>query len=145
MALKKIGREPTSDRVKDEKRNVQVTGHIYAFKKESDNDYHVILGNAPDAATAQFLNVEVSGIPVGGTMANRSTLVGVRKEFKDAFGLGPNGPAGYTRLDPPVPVRISGSLFWDVDHAPGVVGPTGLRPKTAWEIHPVSQIEFLDP
>jgi hypothetical protein len=24
----------------------------------------------------------------------------------------------------------------------GVVGPTGMRPKTAWEIHPVTRIEF---
>jgi len=33
-----------------------------------------------------------------------------------------------------------------VDHAAGVVGPQGMRPSTAWEIHPVTKIEFeIDP
>jgi hypothetical protein len=39
-------------------------------------------------------------------------------------------------------VKVTGSLFFDVDHKAGSVGPTGMRPKTAWEIHPVSDIQF---
>ncbi|MDB5307555.1 MAG: hypothetical protein JWO38_1757 [Gemmataceae bacterium] len=134
----------TSDtRAAAETRNVRVTGFIHAFKKEGDNDYHVILGDGAGAEPAVFLNVEVSGIPVGGTAANRKRLVAVRDQFKQAFNLGATGPAGYKRPDEPVPVRITGSLFWDVDHKPGAVGPSDLKPKTAWEIHPVSEIEFL--
>lgn len=139
------GLTPSSaTRVPAEKRNVKVTGFIHAFKKESDNDYHVILGDGPDAEPA-FMNVEVSGIPVGGTTQNRTQLATVRNVFKTALQTGETGPAGYKKPHDPIPVRVTGSLFWDVDHPAGVVGPTGMRPKTAWEIHPVSEIEFLDP
>jgi hypothetical protein len=89
------------------------------------------------------LNVEVSGIPVGGTNANRKRLIEVRDQFQQAFSLGATGPKGYKRPHEPIPVRITGSLFWDVDHAPGAVGPDDLKPGTSWEIHPVSAIEFL--
>jgi hypothetical protein len=134
----------TDKRVDAEKRNVRVTGFIYAFKKEGDHDYHVILGDGLDAESAAFLNVEVSGIPVGGTNANRKQLIQVRDQFKEAFNLGPTGPDLYKRPHEPIPVRITGSLFWDIDHKPGVVGPDKLKPKTSWEIHPVTTIEFLD-
>src|SRR6266851_6526455 len=60
----------TDTRVAAEKRNVRVNGFIHAFKKEGDNDYHVILGDGSNAENPVYLNVEVSGIPVGGTNAN---------------------------------------------------------------------------
>jgi hypothetical protein len=41
----------TDTRVTAEKRNVRVIGFIHAFKKEGDNDYHVILGDGLDAGT----------------------------------------------------------------------------------------------
>lgn len=126
-----------------EKRQVRVTGFIHAFKKEGDNDYHIILGDGPDAESAVYLNVEVSGIPVGGTNANRQRLIAVRNQFKETFNLGATGPNRYKRPHEPIPVRITGSLFWDVDHPPGAVGPDDMKPKTSWEIHPVSTIEFL--
>jgi hypothetical protein len=134
----------TETRVKEENRNVRVTGFIYAFKKEGDNDYHVILGDAPDIANPLYLNVEVSGIPVGGTNANRQRLISVRQVFKETLSLGTSGPNSYKRPHPPIPVRVTGSLFWDVDHKPGAVGPDDFKPKTSWEIHPVSEIEFLE-
>jgi hypothetical protein len=38
----------------------------------------------------------------------------------------------------PVPVSVTGSLFWDGEHRfPNNVGPEGLRPTKAWEIHPI--------
>jgi hypothetical protein len=134
----------TNTRVDAERRKVRVTGFIYAFKKESDHDYHVILGDGPDADVPVYMNVEVSGIPVGGTKANRDQLIAVRNQFKEAFDLGASGPSRYLRPDQPIPVRITGSLFWDVDHPPGAVGPEDLKPQTSWEVHPVSAIEFLD-
>jgi hypothetical protein len=134
----------TDTRVDAEKRNVHVKGFIHAFKKEGDNDYHVILGDGPDANNGVFLNVEVSGIPVGGTNANRNRLIQVRELFKNTLHLGATGPNGYKRPHEPIPVEITGSLFWDVDHKPGKVGPSDMAPKTSWEIHPVSEIKFLD-
>ena len=55
----------------------------------------------------------------------------------------PHAEKRYVKFDPPIPVRVTGSLFWDIEHPPpNTVGPTDRRPKTAWEIHPVTKIEF---
>jgi hypothetical protein len=136
-----ISMDADSDRVEKEKRNVSVRGFIYAVKFEDDHDYHVILGLSPDAAQKVFLNVEVSGLPLGGS--HRARLKDARTAFKDFFKEhGDHFGSSYKKFHPPIPVRIEGSLFFDVDHPAGVVGPTGMRPKTAWEIHPVTKIEF---
>ena len=139
----RIGKGPAVNRVAQEKWNVQVKAYVYAFRKESDNDYHVIIGDAPDAPEPKYLNAEVSGIPTGGTDANRAKLWAVRRAFKEAFQLEDEGPDSYHRPDTPVPVRITGSLFWDSEHEPPhTVGPKDFSPGTAWEIHPISAIEF---
>jgi hypothetical protein len=140
-----ISKDATSNRVTQEKRNVSVSGFIYAFKFETDNDFHVILGMDPDSGIEAYVNVEISGLPQGGP--NRAPLKTVRTAFKDFFTAQHTGfSSTYKKFDPPIPVRIQGSLFFDVDHKAGVVGPTGMRPTTAWEIHPVTKIEFeIDP
>jgi len=147
MASLGISHAPDSKRVKQELFNVTVRAWIYAFKKETnDNDYHVIIGDAPGTPNAHYFNAEVSGIPVPGTDANRNTLWDVRRSFQKNFELGASGPANYFPPAPPVPVRITGSLFWDVEHSPPkpLVGPGKFKPTLAWEIHPISHIEFLE-
>jgi hypothetical protein len=140
-----IGKGVNVNRVEQEKWNVTVKAYLYTFRKEDDNDYHVIIGDAPGTPGRKFLNVEVSGIPEIGTDENRNQLWNVRKAFREAFELGGEGPDRYDPLHEPVPVLITGSLFWDVEHPPPrTVGPTFASPRTAWEIHPVSRIEFLD-
>ena len=135
-----ISKSATSGRVSEEEQNVVVeAGFIYAVAKEADNDYHIILGTAPGAA-AQFINVEVSGLPKSG--ASRVPLKQVRDKFQNHFGAAITGSGYHKWVGDPVPVRVTGSLFYDIDHPPGAVGPTGLKPTTAWEIHPVTDIEF---
>ncbi|MDB6065486.1 MAG: hypothetical protein JWR26_1694 [Pedosphaera sp.] len=135
-----ISKSATSGRVSEEEHNVVVTsGFIYAIAKESDNDYHIILGTAP-GGTPQFMNVEVSGLPSTG--AFRAPLKQVRDKFQSFFGTAIAGSGYHKMVGDPVPVRVTGSLFYDIDHAPGAVGPTGLKPTTAWEIHPVTDIVF---
>ncbi len=139
---------PNSNRVEQEKKNVVVTTFIYAYSKENDNDYHVIIGDPPTVPVAnrKYMNVEISGIPVGGTNDNRMQLWAVRDVFRAKYQLGVNGPNSYVRPNPPTPVRITGSLFYDIDHPPPhFVGPQSHKPKTAWEIHPISKLEFLPP
>jgi hypothetical protein len=144
MLDKHLPHMPTTDRVAEEMHNVTVQAHIYAFKKESDNDYHVILGDPPGTANPHYFNAEVSGIPIAGTDANRATLWQVRKAFQQSFELGTSGPASYFRVHPPAPVRVTGSIFWDVDHEHELVGPADFKPTSAWEIHPISALEFLE-
>jgi hypothetical protein len=135
-----ISKDPGSGRVVEEQRNVKVDGWVHFAKKEADNDYHVILGTSEEVDHAQFMNVEVSGLPPEDSNAF-SRLKAARVTFEGTFLNAIHDGGGYTQFDP-VHVRITGSLFHDVDHAPGAVGPNNFRPETAWEIHPVTNIEF---
>jgi hypothetical protein len=49
---------------------------------------------------------------------------------------------GYKKFAPPIAVILEGSVFFDVDHPAGAVGPAGLKPSSAWEIHPLTDIIF---
>jgi hypothetical protein len=133
-----IAKTATSDRVTEEQHNVVVMAFLYASSKEADNDFHCVIGTA-EGQSQQFLNVEVSGLPVNGS--SRTQLEAVRNQFKTFFGANLPGQS-YHKFDPPIPVRVSGSIFFDIDHKAGEVGPVGLKPKTAWEIHPVTDMEF---
>ncbi len=88
--------------------------------------------------------MEISGLPLSGP--NREKLRAPRDAFKDfariSYGSGSFDKAGYLRFDRPTPVTITGSLFYDIDHQPGVVGPVGWRPRTTWEVHPITEIVF---
>jgi hypothetical protein len=133
-----ISKAPDSQRVAAEQRNVAVPAFIYAAAKERDNDFHVILGGPDALNTGNFMNAEVSGLPTG---PFRQKLTAPRQAFKDHFGDNVPGRS-YDIYDPPISVTVTGSLFFDVDHAAGVVGPDGYKPQTAWEIHPISSITF---
>jgi hypothetical protein len=85
------------------------------------------------------MTAEVSGLPESG--ADRPRLLAARTQFQDFFAAQPIG-TNYRRFSPPIQVMVSESLFFDVDHPSGAVGPVGLKPATAWEIHPVTAIIF---
>lgn len=130
-----------SARLKQEDKNVTVTAcWIYAVKHEKDNDFHVILGSARTAGASDFMNAEICGIPTTGPWI--LTLEQVRQVFVSLLGLSTIQKAykGVEKINPPLRVKVAGSLFYDVDHKPGAVGPAGLKPKTSWEIHPITII-----
>ncbi len=130
-----------SPRVKEEDQNVTVAScWIFAVKHESDHDFHVILGSASTAAASAFLNAEICGIPKTGPSIQ--ALSQVRQVFVSLVGLNTirNAYQGFVKITPPLRVKVAGSLFYDVDHKPGAVGPPGLKPKTSWEIHPITVI-----
>jgi hypothetical protein len=133
----RITKAANNKRVPAENHNVQVRALLYASSRERDNDFHLILGTSDAAQTGDFINAEVSGLPTTG--AFRAPLKQVRDDFKSFFGANLPGRS-YDIYDRPIPVIVSGSLFWDIDHAPGVVGPPGYRPQTSWEIHPITHI-----
>jgi hypothetical protein len=133
-----ITRAADSERVDPEQRNVHVSAFLYATKRETDHDYHLILGSQPSAASSQFMTAEVSGLPTEG---DRAKLTIPRQAFENHFASQPIG-SNYRKFDPPIPVDITGSLFFDVDHLPGEVGPDGMKPRTSWEIHPITKIAF---
>ena len=143
-----LSEAPDCDRSPEESHKITIEGWVILATKETDNDFHMIVSTVPDPGDPAdgwlLMDAEVSGLPPDGT-AGRAQLVSARKQFRDYFV--PTVPdatgRGYVALTP-VHVRLTGSMFFDMDHKPGVVGPKNFKPATSWEIHPVTDLEVLD-
>jgi hypothetical protein len=142
-----IGTGATSDRVKEEKRNVHVSAFIYAASREADNDFHLIIGRDPNATPEMYMTMELSGLPPT-SRASFKKLKAARDAFKKFYddNLGGILPGiGYDFPDPPIPVDIDGSLFFDMSHASGSrPGPKSLKSRmpVVWEVHPITKMVF---
>ena len=137
-----ISTDRNNNRVDEEKRNIRVRAFLYAASLENDRDYHLIVGRDPSKA-ATYMTVEISGLPPSNSR-HFEKLNEARSAYFEFFGDGLPGTS-YDHYDPPIPVEIEGSLFFDFSHAEGSrPGPSKLRPKmpVVWEIHPVSKIVF---
>lgn len=131
---------PNSIRVRQERLNVTVPAELFAASREEDRDYHLIIGD-PGCQSAQcFLNVEISGLPE--SLHERAYLSGPRAQFEIFMGESLPGTR-YDHYEPPIPVVVSGSVFFDTAHRNGGVGPRCCRSGTAWEIHPITEIQFI--
>jgi hypothetical protein len=131
----------TSNRVAEERRNVQVTGFLYAASREKDNDFHLIIGLDTAGHPEVYMTMEVSGLPPAQNASFKS-LSAARTAFQKFFGAHVPQMA-YDFYHPPIPVVIEGSLFFDMDHAIGPhPGPPSLKSRmpTIWEVHPVTAI-----
>ena len=129
-------------RYPEEQRNVTVDAYLWYVRKEGDNDFHLILGSSDGSAAGQatrYMTAEVSGLPAADS-ADVDTLRQVRAQLAALIG-GSAGSLRYEALTPPTAIRVTGSLFFDGDHRTGEVGPTGHKPQTLWEIHPVSDLQ----
>jgi hypothetical protein len=143
MAALKIPKGATSGRVAQEERNVRLKTFLYAASREDDNDFHLILGRAPGASPEVYLTMELSGLPAKNA-ASFARLKAARDAYKAFFGSELPGTS-YDFYDPPIPVTVEGSLFWDASHATGTrPGPQSLKSRmpVVWEVHPISKIEF---
>ena len=90
------------------------------------------------------MTAEISGLPIGGRF--REELSRPREQWISQFGKEPP-TSDYKVYDDPIPVRIKGSLFFDIQHRPferNSPGTGDLKPHRVWEIHPVTAIEFLE-
>jgi hypothetical protein len=136
-----IGVGATSDRVNEEKRNVGVTAFLYAASRESDNDFHLIVGRNPAEAQETYMTMEVSGLPPT-TSAAFNTLKAARDSFQGFF-KSQLPQLAYDFYHPPIPVVVEGSIFFDMSHSSGQrPGPPSLKSRmpTIWEVHPVTAI-----
>jgi hypothetical protein len=133
-----------SDRVKQEKRNIRLTGFLFAASAEADNDFHLIVGLNPNAAQEMYMTMEVSGLPQPGSPAF-GPLNAARTAYKQFFGTKNLPGAGYHFYQPPIPVQIDGSLFFDATHSTGQApGPPSLKSRmpTIFEVHPITKIKL---
>jgi hypothetical protein len=124
-------------RIDQEQRNVTVKAWLYWVGSQSDNDYHCILGDTSELSSQTvFLNAEVSGLPKA--KSSQQAFGKLRDNLRQLIATAPNKNGAFVV---PVPVRITGSLLWDGEHRnPNNVGPkkpVDIRPKKAWEIHPI--------
>jgi len=143
MVALKIKTTATSDRVAQEKRNVRGKVFLYAASREDDSDFHLILGRDPNSSPEVYMTMELSGLPPA-SKPSFAKLKAARDAFKAFFG-GDLPGLSYDFYDPPIPVRIEGSLFWDASHAKGTrPGPKSLKSRmpVVWEVHPISKITF---
>jgi hypothetical protein len=134
----------TSDRVAPEKRNIHVTAFLYAASREADNDFHLIIGRDPSASQEMYMTMELSGLPASDSAAFPA-LNAARSAYKSFFGAAKLPGAGYNFYQPPIPVVIDGSLFFDATHSTGQApGPPSLKSRmpTIWEVHPISNIKL---
>lgn len=139
----KISTTATSNRVTEEKRNIRVKAWLYAASREDDNDYHLILGRDPKKSPEVYMTMELSGLP-GANAASFDKLKAARDAYKAFFATDMPGLT-YDFYDPPIPVRVEGSLFWDASHAKGTrPGPKSLKSRmpVVWEVHPITKIVF---
>ena len=144
MLALNIPTTPNSDRVQQEKRNIHVTGFLFAASREADNDFHLIVGLSPNAAQEMYMTMEVSGLPQANSPAFPD-LNAARTTYKQFFGAANLPGAGYHFYQPPIPVQIDGSLFFDATHDTGQApGPPSLKSRmpTIWEVHPISKIKL---
>jgi len=135
----------------EEDRNVQFKEvFIYTFRRQRDEDYHVIFGTTSDVKTALFFNGEISGTS-NRTSHGHNLLNAARKDFEEYFGIGDSCANSYYKKDfrrSPFPVKLTGSLFFDGQHCSNFTrtGPqnwTNVKLQSAWEIHPITHIKFL--
>ncbi|MCM3872924.1 MAG: hypothetical protein ND895_19765 [Pyrinomonadaceae bacterium] len=143
MLKLKIKTTATSDRVAQEKHNVRGKVFLYAASREDDRDFHLILGRDPDSSPEVYMTMELSGLPPE-SKPSFAKLKAARDAFKAFFGADLPG-LSYDFYDPPIPVRIEGSLFWDASHAKGSrPGPKSLKSRmpVVWEVHPITKITF---
>jgi len=124
-------------RIDREERNVTVKAWLYWVGRQVDNDYHLILGDTSQLTSQTvFMNTEISGLPQGGS--NQQPFVGLRNALRSTLATHPNKNGAFVT---PLPVSITGSLLWDGEHRnpnnSGPKKPVDIRPKKAWEIHPI--------
>ena len=149
-ALRKGVKKWPPQREPEELLNVRVKScWICAVKYEhgakGDNDFHLILSNSPTKPFSTVMNMEVAGLPKNSS-SDSAKLKDVRQTFLSFFPATP--PSGsFTRVQPPIHVAVEGSLYFDGDHNAGgqnEPGPSWAKPKTVWEVHPISKVTRLN-
>jgi hypothetical protein len=122
---------------------------LYAFKRQNDEDYHLILGTSGDYETALehgFYNSEISGLPdASHTSAVYKSIKKARDEFEAFFGITDCGTVCRNYVDfylNPIKVEVTGSMFYDIDHCNHIAHPADYPVITAWEIQPIKEIKF---
>jgi hypothetical protein len=133
-----------SPRVPEEDRNVYIkNAYLFTVKEEDDQDFHIIIGDlSATGDPINLMNVEIAGLPEDVNSKDFKILKKVRAQFYEKYPMFFDSNRKTLTCDPPVPISLRGSLFFDTQHSAGHIGSKGFKPLSVWEIHPISYIKF---
>jgi len=125
----------------EEDRNVYIKrAFIFYIAAESDNDFHIIIGDTIDGERTHFMTAEIAGLPNDTTTQAYDALRDARRMLFEQFPSFFEGKMRKTfRPISRFPeIEIRGSLFFDNRHGVGERGTGNIKPESSWEIHPVT-------
>src|SRR5262249_42707776 len=105
----------------------QINGILKVIKKEPDEDYHLVIADVIDPTLTMIVEAPAPSCAEGSVFANNIALV--RQTLDRRFGE-------FTRLEPNVPVSVTGVAFFDVLHGQEGVAKNGI------ELHPLFAVAF---
>ncbi len=153
MRTRYAGQIASATRFPEELRNVSVVGYLHAVKLENGIDAHgnqeelcfqVMLGTSPKHGQGQFFGARVSGLPPDGN--DIATFSAARRQLIQLLMYVAKVPerkfhSDFAEINPPLRVKVTGSLFFDGQNEAAKAGPEYARAASAWEIHPVMAID----
>jgi hypothetical protein len=119
----------------------------------TDGDYHVQVSSSREDRDDVVI-VEIPRPEFVDDPELRSAVLALREMFREKLHGGKEfSMSGGSCMQHPPRMRITGQLFLDSPHASlkegadpgGGRGKSGHKAATIWEIHPVYEMEFLDP
>jgi hypothetical protein len=117
--------------------------YLYSFSIEEDNDIHLIFGDKKTKLDMAYtMNGEIAGLPVlfkkdeQQILKTRKKVMDLLKQYQKC--------SGKTQQPLFVPIKISGSIFYDTGHKTkhAKCGCCSAS-STAWEIHPIFDMVIL--
>jgi hypothetical protein len=116
--------------------------HLAAFSSD-DSDYHLQVTSTKQSGNNCVI-VEIPDPRNAASPAIRAQWSAERKSIDYLCG-GKRPPEAGKILSPPVQVRITGQLFYDISHKnPKSRGKRMMKAATSWEIHPVWTISRIN-
>ena len=109
----------------------KVAGILKAVKKETDQDYHLVIADPANPDVTMIVEAPDPRCALGSKFLDNIDFV--RHEIDRQFGF---GVAEIRRLEPNVPVTVTGVAFFDALHGQEGVAPNGI------ELHPILVIAF---
>ena len=117
------GARPNSRFAPTELTVFQIHGVLKIIKKEKDEDYHMVIADPNDPNLTMI--VEAPNPPCAVGSAFEANIASVRATLDQQFGE-------FHRLEPNVPVTVTGVAFFDFFHNQEGVAPNVMGPCKSW-------------
>jgi hypothetical protein len=140
-------------RFPEELRNVSVVAYLHAVRlkygidahgNQADLNFQVLLGTSPRQGEGRFFSAEVSGLPHGG--GDIASFSATRRQVVQLVTHVAKVPeksfrAAFAQINPPIKVKVTGSLLFDAQVRAGSAGPDYAKADSGWQINPVISID----